>query len=299
MKIPFILLLSLFIHATASFSQCESLTIENISNYTPLTFGSLKESDGLRNGPDYAGATLYFPLNANSLFKSIVLVPGYRATQTSIEGWAKYLASRGFLCMTIGTNSIYDLPKVRANALIDAMVTLRQENQRIASPLYQKIDTNSIAVGGWSMGGGGAQLAAQINPTIKAVLAIAPWLLESTLTTSSLDHKVPVLIISGQLDEVAPTNKHADVHYNYTPTTTSKLLLEIAGGNHATPLNPLTGNEDVGNIAIAWLQLFLKDSTCYCKMLKVQTLIQNSTTSKYITNLHCSPPSKEKLKTRP
>ena len=76
--------------------------------------------------------------------------------------------------MTIGTNSLTDFPSVRANALIDGMETIRQENSRQSSPLYQKIDTNNIAVGGWSMGGGGAQLAAKMDPRIKAVLAITP-----------------------------------------------------------------------------------------------------------------------------
>lgn len=288
MKTAFTLLIFLFIQASASFSQCEDVTIENTTNYTPLALDSLEESDGLRNGPDYDGATVYFPMNANRQLKSIVLVPGYTATQTSIEGWAKYLASRGFLCMTIGTNSPYDFPEARANALIDAMETLRQENTRTLSPLYQKVDTHNIAVGGWSMGGGGAQLAAKIDPTIKAVLAFAPWLLESTLSTSSLNHNSPVLIISGQLDQIAPTNRHADMHYNYTPNTTNKLLFEISGGNHYTPLNPLTGNEDVGNVAYAWFQLFLEDTACYCNLLSIASLDQNFTTSKYLTNLNCT-----------
>tara|TARA_B100000795_G_scaffold3499_1_gene2389 strand:- start:7832 stop:8944 length:1113 start_codon:yes stop_codon:yes gene_type:complete len=288
MRIPIAFLIFLFTQVTPSYSQCASVTVENTTNYTAFTLDSLEESDGLRNGPDYTGATLYFPANENGQLKSIILVPGYTATQTSIEGWAKYLATRGFLCMTIGTNSLYDFPQARANALIDAMETLRQENNRTLSPLYQKIDTNNIAVGGWSMGGGGAQLAAKIDPTIKAVFAIAPWLLESTLSISSLNHSAPLLIISGQLDQIAPINRHADVHYNYTPNTTNKLLFEISGGNHYSPLNPLSGNGDVGNIAYAWFQLFLATTDCYCKLLNVANLDQNSTSSKYLTNLNCT-----------
>jgi hypothetical protein len=190
--------------------------------------------------------------------------------------------------MTIGTNSLFDSPAVRANALIDGMETIRQENNRLSSPLYQKLDTNNIAVGGWSMGGGGAQLAAKIDPRIRAVIAITPWLNQIALSPSDLNHNSPVLIISGQMDVVAAVNIHSDVHYNYTPITTHKLLFEISGGTHYTPLNPFRGNGDVGNIAFAWLKLHLDKNYCYCEMLSVDSLDQNSTATKYLTNLNCS-----------
>jgi hypothetical protein len=178
------------------------------------------------------------------------------------------------------------------------METIRQENNRENSPLYQKIDTNNIAVGGWSMGGGGAQLAAKIDPRIKAVLAITPWLYANTLSASDLNHNVPVLIISGELDPTAPAAIHADLHYNYTPSATNKLLFEISGANHYIPLNPLTGNGDVGNLGYAWLKLFLEDNNCYCDMLSDASLNKNSTASKYLTNLGCASLSSTYIKYR-
>ncbi len=42
------------------------------------------------------------------------------------------------------------------------------------------------------MGGGGAQLAAKMDPRIKAVLAITPWLYKYTLSASDLNHNSPV-----------------------------------------------------------------------------------------------------------
>jgi hypothetical protein len=213
-------------------------------------------------------------------------------------GWARYLASRGYVCMTIGTNSLTDSPLIRAEALIDGMETIRQENNRKSSPLYQKIDTNNIAVGGWSMGGGGAQLAAKIDPRIKAVLAITPWLYQYTLSASDLNHNVPVLIISGELDRIAPVSIHADVHYNYTPSTTDKLLFEVSGADHNIPLNPLIGYGDLGNLSFAWLKLFLEDNNCYCDMLGDGSLNKNSTASKYLANLSCASLSVANIKDR-
>ncbi|MFT6053256.1 MAG: dienelactone hydrolase [Roseivirga sp.] len=269
-----------------SYTQCKSISVESVSNYTAFAIDSLYEADGLRNGDDYDGATLYFPVKNNKKLKSIVLVPGYKATQRSVSLWAKYFAERGYVTMTIGTNVLTDSPTLRAKALIDGMETIRQENKRRGSPLFKKIDTKNIAVGGWSMGGGGAQLAAKMDGSIKAVIAIAPWLYSKTLKNSDLDHEVPVLIISGQVDPTAPPKSHSDVHYEYTPATTKKMLYEITDGNHSTPLYPKTGNGDVGNVAYAWLEMFLKDSGCYSTMLSANSLNQNSTASKHETNLN-------------
>jgi dienelactone hydrolase len=288
MKVKIIFFLMALAITQNAFSQCNLITVQEVTNYTPFALDSLIESDGLRNGPDYNDATLFFPNNSNNSLKSVVLVPGFQASQSSINTWAKYLASRGFICMTIGTNSLFDSPYLRADALIDGMETIRQENNRVSSPLYQKIDTNNIAVGGWSMGGGGAQLAAKIDPRIRAVIAIAPWLNQSTLSPSDLNHNSPVLIISGQIDAVAYTAWHSDVHYNYTPSTTNKLLFEISGGTHYTPLYPSWGNGDVGNIAFAWLKLHLDENICYCEILSADSLDQNSTATKYLNNLNCS-----------
>ena len=220
--------------------------------------------------------------------KSIVLAPGYQATQNSVKPWAEYLAKRGIVSMTIGTNLLNDLPDIRANALIDTTETIRQENERVSSPLYHKIDRSNIAVGGWSMGGGGSQLAAKMDSRIKAVLSITPWLWPNTLSVSDLDHNTPVLIIGGEIDPVAPPNQHANIHYNYTPISTPKLLFEISDADHNIPLDPSTGNGDLGNVAYAWLQLFLYGNLCYCDLLEVDILNQNSTPSNYLTNLNCS-----------
>lgn len=286
MKARTILVLLMCAISHYGYAQCKSITVESVSNYTALAIDSLFEVDGLRNGDDYDGATLYYPNNKKKNLKSIVLVPGYKATQRSVSLWARYLAERGYVTMTIGTNVLTDSPALRAKALIDGMETIRQENKRRGSPLFKKIDTKNIAVGGWSMGGGGAQLAAKLDGRIKAVIAIAPWLYTRTLESTDLDHAVPVLILSGQVDPTAPPQSHSDVHYDYTPATTKKMLFEITDGNHSTPLYPSTGNGDVGNVAYAWLGMYLQDNSCYAKMLSANSLNKNSTASKHQTNLN-------------
>jgi dienelactone hydrolase len=267
-----------------SYAQpCAPLTLDSISNPGIYFYSSLTETDGIRNGPDYNGATIYYPTNATPPYASIAIVPGYVSPQSSIQNWGPFLASHGIVAMTIGTNSLFDYPEDRKNALLDALVTLEEENTRVGSPLLGNIDVNKFAVGGWSMGGGGAQLAAAEDNSIKAVMALCPWLETGLTAANDLDHPVPVLIFSAEYDAIAPHADHADVHYAYTPQTTSKMLFEIAGGDHSVANDPIGGGHYVGKIAVSWLKYYLLDDVCYCPLV----LDTPATASKYLLNIDC------------
>ena len=285
LKIGSILFITLFLSYSASFAQtCDSITLDSISNPGEYTIGSLTEADGIRNGPDYNGATIYYPTNATPPYSGMVIVPGYFSAQSTIQNWGPFLASHGIVTMTIGTNSIFEYPEARRDALLDALVTLKEENTRAGSPLLGQLDITSLAVGGWSMGGGGAQLAAAIDPSIKAVMALCPWLDTGTLTPADINHAAPILFFSAENDAVAEPVLHADVHYDYTPLSTSKMLFEIAGGDHQAANNPIGGGEYVGKIAVAWLKNFLVGDPCYCPLV----LDTPPTASKYLLNVTCA-----------
>jgi len=263
--------------------DCNAVALDAITNPGIYNVASLTESDGIRNGPGYAGATIYYPTNATPPYASIAIVPGYVSPQSSIQSWGPFLASHGIVTMTIGTNSLFDNPFNRRNALLDALVTIVAENTRTGSPLIGNLDTDRMAVGGWSMGGGGAQLAAASDPTLKAVVALCPWLDTNQLTPADLNHPAPLLIFSGQADPTAPPASHANIHYNYTPATTNKLIYEIANAGHSVANNPTGGQGDVGKIAISWLRHHLIGDSCYCPLF----LDTPSTASKYRTNVVC------------
>ena len=236
------------------FSQsCDSVAVEYLTDPGPYKVAFIIEEDGLRDGPDYKGATVYYPTNGNPPYPSIAIVPGFLSAESTIKDWGPYYASHGIVAITIGTNQLADQPDARGKALLDALETLRQENERSNSPLKEKIDLTKFAVSGWSMGGGGSQLAAVSDPSIKAVVALCPWLSAS----SNLKHSVPVLILSGEDDEVAAPASHADLHYKNTPNSTIKLLYEVKGGDHRIANGPQGGNGDVGKVALSWLKLHL------------------------------------------
>ena len=264
--------------------NCNPLTLDSISNPGYYIVASYTESaSGLRNGPDYDGATVYYPTNATPPFASIAIVPGYISAQSTIQNWGPFLASHGIVTITIGTNSLFDDPIARKDALLDAIVSLMQENTRANSPLFGDLDINKVAVGGWSMGGGGAQLAAASDTTLKAVMALCPYLNTPQKNAASLNHPVPVLIFSGQSDGIAPPVSQADIHYNVTSQTTDKLIFEIANGNHYVANSPTGSQGFIGKIAISWLQNYLIGDSCFCPLF----LNAPPTASKFLTNAAC------------
>jgi len=249
-------------------------TLVSATDPGPYTVQMLSEIDGLRDGPDYAGATVYYPMDAEPPFASIVIVPGFEYDVSAIQEWGPFYASHGIVAMTIGTNDESDNPDVRAIALLDAIETLRQENARTGSPLMGQLDIERFAASGWSMGGGGAQLAAVLEPSLKAVVTMCPWLDPDQLTRSDLNHAVPLLIISGQLDEMAPPEEQANIHYEYTPGTTDKLLYEVYQGGHDVANAPdfndngiSYSNGEVGRVALSWLKVYLVGDISYRPLL--------------------------------
>lgn len=263
-------------------AQCEGVTLESLTNPGPFEVDILTEADGIRNGPDYLGATIYYPTNTTPPFASIAIVPGFASLPSSVEEWGPFYASHGIVTIIIGTNSIFDLPEARAIALLDALETIRQENTRVSSPLKGALNLDQLAVSGWSMGGGGAQRAAVLDNTIDGVVALCPY-----LNNPQLNHQIPVLIFSGEDDTVAPPSQHADIHYDETPNTTDKLLFEIANGNHSVANTPNGGNGSVGKIALSWLKLYVEENDCYCPLLTDELLVNPSDASKVEQDFEC------------
>lgn len=279
-SILFAFLTPLLFHSV--YGQCEGVTLESLSIPGPFSVAALDEEDGIRNGPDYNGATIYYPTNGIPPYASIAIVPGFIAGPSSVEAWGPFYASHGIVTIIIGTNSPIDFPEARAYALLDALETIKQENIRPASPLLGDLNLEQLAVSGWSMGGGGAQRAAVLDPTITGVVALCPW-----LPNPDFDHNSAALIFSGQDDTVAPPSLHADLHYEATPVSTNKLLFEVENGDHSFANSPTGGDYSVGKIALSWLKLYVEQNDCYCPLLTDNLLVDPPAASKVEQDFIC------------
>jgi hypothetical protein len=49
---------------------------------SPYEYVTITESQGLRNGSDYRDGVVYYPIDGNSPYKSIVLTPGFGGGST-------------------------------------------------------------------------------------------------------------------------------------------------------------------------------------------------------------------------
>lgn len=277
--------ISLSILLSNCYAQCEDVTLASITNPGPFSVSILVEGvDDIRNGPDYEGATIYYPNNGVPPYSGIAIVPGYCGVETDIQNWGPFYASHGIVSITLGTNDpCADWPAMRAVALLDAIETIKSENTREGSPLNGKINVNNFAVSGWSMGGGGAQLAASIDPSLKAVVGLCPWLDLNGFDASDLIHDVPVLIFTGQNDDIASPSEYGYMHYTNTPNDTDKLYFEIEDGGHGAANEPNMAGGETGIYALSWLKTYLLADPCYCDFL----LDNPSNSFAYETNIDC------------
>jgi dienelactone hydrolase len=281
MKTIFLLVMAAIFSFNTYAQKCNGITWSSVTDPGPYNWTTMVEADGLRNGPDYNGATVYYPMDAAPPYACVVLSPGYWSDQSSVADWGPFYASHGYIAMTIGTNEPWEYPESRAEGILDAMETLRQENTRATSPLLGKIDTERFVASGWSMGGGGAQRAAAMDDRVKAIVALTPWLI--IFSNSEVNHNAPLLILSGEEDNTAPPSNHADVHYNRTPATTNKLKFEVAGDGHHAADGAYGANGDLGKTVISWLKYHLYNELCYCPLFSIPP----NTASQYITNVTC------------
>ena len=245
----------------------------------PYSVSSISESDGLRNGPDYNEGVVYYPLDIEGPLPTIIIIPGFSNYVWQIESWGPYLASYGIVTMFVNVNNIFHTHEYRSAALLDGLTTIREENFRDESPLFSSLNLEKLAVGGYSMGGGGAQLAAQQDTSINAVVALSAHLNNSS---SSLLNQTPILFISGELDVIAPNNIHTNIFYNNTPDTVDKLLFEIDNGSHFTVMAP-GNNQAMGQKIVYWIEKYIDDDDSNCN-----TLIEVPfTASQFLTNIEC------------
>ncbi|MQA89277.1 MAG: alpha/beta hydrolase [Gemmatimonas sp.] len=210
---------------------------------------------------EFGDATIYYPADVDEPVGGVAIAPGFTERQGHIEWWGPRLASHGYAVLILDTNDPRDRPDVRAEALIAAVRTLKEENSRQGSPLFGKVDTGRMAVMGHSMGGGGALLAAdQLGDEIQAAIPFTPWQPDGDFDGIT----APTLVIAGSADDIAGVDEHAWPHFQSIPASTPKVYMEVEGGDHF--IADTTRGEDlelIGRYGIAWLKLYLDGDDRY------------------------------------
>jgi len=129
------------------------------------------------------------------------------------------------------------------------------------SPFYGKLDETKLAIMEHSMGGGGTLLAAnQLGNQIKAAIPLNSWQPKPDFSQIV----VPTLFIADSADRVAPANDHAWPHIQSLPDTTTRVYMEIEGGDHYIANSGCDKDyATIGRYGIAWLKLYVDEDERY------------------------------------
>lgn len=232
----------------------------------PFTVASFKISRADAKAYNYGGATVYYPQSGTQTFGVVSLTPGFTGFQLVYEPLARRVASHGFIVINLDTNTIFDLPDLRAKEMAGALKQVIELAQAGKAPYAPVLDASRRAVMGHSMGGGGTLAAAVADGKLKAAVPITPW----HTTKRFAGDTVPTLIVACEKDAIAPNKQHSDVFYASLNTALPRGEIEVKGADHLCPLSLAKAEYQttVAKSAIAWLKRFLDEDTRYDAMVK-------------------------------
>ena len=127
----------------------------------------------------------------------------------SFVAWTgPFLASNGFVVMTLEPFSGFDNPESRATQLNAALNWLKGASP---SAVRSRVDPNRLGAIGHSMGGGATLELARRNsqPNLKAIVPLQPWFLAPNFSGV----RVPSMQVGVSDDFIAPPGSNAEVFY--------------------------------------------------------------------------------------
>ena len=265
--------------ATGPGSADEVISIASLSVNGPYEISAYSTFPDV---PEFADATIYYPLDAEGPIGGVAVAPGFTERQRHINWWGPRLASHGYAVLVLDTNNPRDMPNVRGDALISAVRVLKAENSRAGSPLNGRIAVDKMAIMGHSMGGGGTLMAANDHSDeIQAAIPVTPWAPDGNFDQIT----VPTLVIAGSADQIAAVNEHAWPQFQSIPLSTTRVYLEVEGGNHFLANSNGPDLATMGRYGIAWLKLYLDGDERYRKFIYgEEQKVDSRGFSRYIAN---------------
>ena len=208
----------------------------------------------------YASARVSYPCGLRERAPAVTLTGGYTNIKEQMYWLADHLTSHGFIVITITPWNIFGTPPVWEDAHKAGYAELLDQDSSWWSPLRNRVDRNQIGLIGYSMGGGGALLAAaDLGDRVRLVGGLSPY----------LDFRQPdyrrisaaTLLLGGSLDFTA-TPDAVESYYQQLPAQTSAALGILRGLNHLDWANLIGSGGTMKNrariLVTAWLKLQLE-----------------------------------------
>lgn len=225
----------------------------------------------------YASAIVYYP-NTPGKHAAVTLSGGLTNVKEDMDWISKILVKQNIIVIAFTPNNIFGRPADWQPAHNGAIEMLKELNTRCGCPVYGKIDTARLGMIGFSMGGGGALMAANDNISgIKAVVGMSPCIALGNVsneeaivinTEATKNIAIPTYIYSGTVDQLSwfiPVK----ALYKGIPSTTNKMLIYWDNIDHFEQFGEWSLDSittDRMHLALyinAWLQLHLNNNTAY------------------------------------
>jgi dienelactone hydrolase len=207
-----------------------------------------------QNVSGFGGGRIYYPTStAEGTFGAVAIAPGFISGWGMLSWMGHRIASHGFIVIGFETNSGLDFPASRGQQALAALDNLTRDSR-----LQGRIDPTRLAAAGWSMGGGAMRESAIRRPSLKAVVPIAPW----ELNTNWTGVRVPTAVFGGQGDIVASETSMAEPMY--TSVNAEKIYLEVSGGGHFFPTGE---NDPLAKHMVSFLKRYVDNDTRYDQFL--------------------------------
>lgn len=206
--------------------------------------------------------TIHYPTDAEPPFAGVAVCAGFLNTGPEVDAWGALYASYGIVTNVTSTGG-GDLPDYRAQLLLGAIKTLKDENTKAGSPLMGKM-SDRYGTSGYSMGGGGTTIATSSDQTLKTSVGMAPW------GGVAINVKTPTLLFCGTADIVAACGMAEGVYAGITAPT-PKILVTLAGTDHLAWVGSAVGpgGGAAAKLALAFQKVYLEGDTRWLPLLKM------------------------------
>jgi len=241
-------------HADSPYAKGPDPTTEVLLGTGPFATASVSVPSSVAG---FGGGVIHYPTDTSQgTYGAVAFAPGFLGSSANYAWMGPRIASHGFVILLMNTNGPLDNAVSRGQqilAALDYLVT--------SSPVADRIDPTRLAAAGHSMGGGGSLEAANVTPTLRAVIPMQPFNNNWTNWNGIVS---PTLVIGADGDTTAPVATHAIPFYEAVPNTTQKAYIELRNALHSESTQ---GNDTQGMYTIVWLKVFVDDDLRYYPFL--------------------------------